>query len=97
MENLNFIDPLLHGIIPDELEKNSINISTKQLVCAGIGTLIAGAVLKKAGHQKTAALVSGFALPLFASALYKKFGSRNNDKSQSDDYSFYDYDERGHA
>ncbi|MDR7211571.1 PrgI family protein [Flavobacterium piscis] len=75
MENLNFINPLLHGIIPEELEQKASNISTKQLVCAGVGTLIAGIVLKKAGHNKAGALIGGLALPILASALYKKFGS----------------------
>jgi hypothetical protein len=79
MENLNFINPLLHGIIPDD---KGLKISAKHLVCAGIATLVAGAVLKKAGHNKTAALVGSIALPLLASACYKKFATSS--KSNTD-------------
>jgi hypothetical protein len=68
MENLNFIDPLLHGITPNPASK----LSVKNLVCAGISSLVIGAVLKKVGHNKTAAIVGGLALPLLASACYKQ-------------------------
>jgi hypothetical protein len=81
MENLNFIDPLLHGIVPDTIQKSTLNLSVKQMVLAGVGTLVAGAVLKKAGHSKTGALVGSFALPILASALYKKFADRPKDES----------------
>ena len=94
MENLNFINPLLHGIIPEELEKKALNISTKQLVLAGVSTLIAGALVKKAGHAKTAALISGLALPIFASALYKKIGAS---ESKTDDSQAIYESEAGHA
>jgi len=83
MENLNFINPLLHGIIPEELEQKALNFSTKQLVCAGVGTLIAGAVLKKAGHQKTGALIAGLALPILATAVYKKIQKKSEEKANS--------------
>jgi uncharacterized membrane protein YebE (DUF533 family) len=71
MENLNFIDPLLHGITPQTLSNK--NLSVKQLACAGVGALLAAAVLKKTGHPKVGAVVGGLALPLLASAGYKKF------------------------
>lgn len=80
MENLNFINPLLHGIIPEELEQKALQLSTKHLVCAGVGTLIAGAVLKKAGHQKTGAMVAGLALPILATAIYKKIKKSSDEK-----------------
>ncbi|WP_281232960.1 PrgI family protein [Flavobacterium gelatinilyticum] len=70
MENLNFIDPLLHGIKP--IEKNTANLTVKQLTCAGLGSLVIGAVLKKAGHAKTGAIVGSLALPLLSAAVYKK-------------------------
>lgn len=71
MENLKFIDPLLHGIKP--LENNTSKLSVKQLACAGISSLLLGAVLTKTGHNKTAAVVGSLALPLLSAALYKKF------------------------
>ncbi|WKL48630.1 PrgI family protein [Flavobacterium pectinovorum] len=83
MENLNFINPLLHGIIPEELENKALSFSTKQLVCAGVGTLIAGAVLKKAGHQKTGAMIAGLALPILATAIYKKIKKSSDEKAAS--------------
>ena len=55
MENLQFIDPLLHGIVP---ESKPLNLSVKQMVCAGVGALLASAVLKKTGHAKASALGS---------------------------------------
>jgi len=70
MENLQFIDPLLNGIKP--LEKNTANLSVKQLACAGFGSLLLGAVLKKTGHNKAAAIVGSLALPLLSAAVYKK-------------------------
>jgi hypothetical protein len=95
MENLKFIDPLLHGIIPEEIEQKVSAISTKQLVCAGIGTLIAGAVLKKAGHAKTAAVIGSIALPILASAIYKKFASTT--ESQNSDSNFESEFQAGNA
>lgn len=95
MENLNFINPLLHGIVPEELEQKALNLSVKQLVCAGVGTLIAGAVLKKAGHGKTGALIGGLALPILASALYKKYGQ--SCESKKEDLSSQLESETGHA
>jgi len=83
MENLNFINPLLHGIIPDQLEQKASTLSTKQLVCAGVGTLIAGAVLKKAGHQKTGAMIAGLALPILATAVYKKIQRKSEEKANT--------------
>lgn len=70
MENLQFIDPLLHGIKP--IEKNTANLTVKQLACAGLGSLLLGAVLKKTGHNKAAAVVGSLALPLLSAAVYKK-------------------------
>ncbi|WP_456312531.1 hypothetical protein [Pseudomonas shirazensis] len=84
MENLNFINPLLHGIIPEELEKKALNISNKQLVCAGVGTLLVGAALKKTGHKKAGAIIAGFALPILASAIYRKVQRKiSESKSES--------------
>ncbi|KUJ60833.1 hypothetical protein AR687_15605 [Flavobacteriaceae bacterium CRH] len=87
MENLNFINPLLHGIIPEELENKALNISAKQLVVAGVGTLIAGAVLKKTGHKKAGAVVAGLALPLLASAIYKKIQRKASEAKANADNS----------
>jgi len=89
MENLNFIDPLLHGITP---EKSKIpNLSTKQLLFAGVGSLIASAVLKKAGQNKTAAVVGSLALPLIASACYKQYSKVSKAKSEINDSSGIEY------
>ena len=74
MENLQFIDPLLHGIKP--LENNTKNLSVKQLACAGFGSLLVGAVLKKTAHTKTAAIVGRLALPLLSAAVYKKIANK---------------------
>lgn len=87
MENLNFIDPLLHGITPNPASK----LSFKNLVCAGISTLVVGAVLKKAGHNKTAAVVGGLALPLLASACYKKLSKISKDKKAETESSGIEY------
>lgn len=69
MDNLNFINPLLHGIVP---ENDTSKISAKHLAVAGVSSLLIGAVLQKAGHKKTGAVVASLALPLLTSALYKK-------------------------
>lgn len=74
MENLKFIDPLLHGIKP--IENETKNLSVKQLACAGFGSLLIGAVLKKTGHTKTAAVVGSLALPLLSAAVYKKIANK---------------------
>ena len=87
MENLNFIDPLLHGITPNPASK----LSVRNLVCAGISTLVVGAVLKKAGHNKTAAVVGGLALPLLASACYKKLSKISKDKKAETESSGIEY------
>lgn len=76
MEDLNYIDPLLHGIKPEK----KLKISTTHLVCAGLSSLLIGAVLKKTGHNKTAALVGGLAVPLLASACYKKIAQNSKEK-----------------
>ncbi len=78
MDNLNFIDPLLHGITPES--KKSLNLSVKQMVFAGVGALVASAVLKKAGHPKAGAVVGSIALPILASACYKKFNEKAKEK-----------------
>ncbi|SEO65196.1 hypothetical protein SAMN05444671_0152 [Flavobacterium sp. CF108] len=70
MEKLQFIDPLLHGIKP--IKNNNNNLSVKQLAAAGIGSILIGAVLKKTGHNKAAAIVGSLALPLLSAAVYKK-------------------------
>ncbi|MBF4494142.1 MULTISPECIES: PrgI family protein [unclassified Flavobacterium] len=91
MENLNFIDPLLHGIVPEALENKTLNLSVKQLACAGVSTLVIGAVLKKAGQNKTGAFVASLALPLLASAFYKKYKNRISDTSQDIHHSGIEY------
>ncbi|MEN2398929.1 PrgI family protein [Flavobacterium sp. MC2016-06] len=73
MENLKFIDPLLVGIKPDTLQEKILNIPVKNLVIAGVGTLLAGAVLKKTGQNRTGSIIGSLALPLLAAACYKKF------------------------
>ena len=87
MENLNFIDPLLHGITPNPASK----LSVKNLVCAGLSTLVVSAVLKKAGHNKTAAVIGGLALPLLASACYKKISKISKDKKAETESSGIEY------
>ena len=87
MENLNFIDPLLHGITPNPASK----LSVKNLVCAGVGSIVVGAVLKKAGHNKTAAIVGGLALPLLASACYKHFEKSAKAKKEETESSGIEY------
>jgi len=87
MENLNFIDPLLHGITPNPASK----LSVKNLVCAGLSTLVVSAVLKKAGHNKTAAVIGGLALPLLASACYKKLSKISKDKKAETESSGIEY------
>ncbi|TDW47948.1 hypothetical protein EV144_104234 [Flavobacterium sp. 270] len=81
MENLNFIDPLLHGIVPQGLEQSTTKLSVKQMVLAGVGSLVAGAILKKTGHHITGAIVGSLALPILATACYKKFGNKPKDES----------------
>jgi len=88
MENLNFIDPLLHGIKP---ESKPLNLSVKQMVCAGVGVLLASAVLKKTGHKKASALVGGLALPILASACYKKYSQVSKDKIDAKSSSGIEY------
>ncbi|KAF2507272.1 PrgI family protein [Flavobacterium foetidum] len=89
MENLNFIDPLLHGINP--INNNQLNLSAKQLACAGVGSLIAAAVLKKTGHTKSSAFVGSLALPLLASALYKKYAANAKEKRDANSTSGIEY------
>jgi uncharacterized protein YsxB (DUF464 family) len=87
MENLNFIDPLLHGITPNPASK----LSVKNLVCAGISSIVIGAVLKKTGHNKAAAIVGGLAIPLLASACYKKLSKISKDKKAETESSGIEY------
>lgn len=82
MENLNFIDPLLHGITPETIESKIPNVSIKQLACAGVGSLLIGAVLKKAGQNKAGAIVGSLALPLLASAFYKQISKTSKEKRE---------------
>lgn len=72
MENLNFIDPLLHGITPEETNNLVPNLSAKHLLCAGLSSLLVGAVLKKTGQNTAASIIGGLAVPLLASACYKQ-------------------------
>ena len=88
MENLNFIDPLLHGITP---QNKPINLSVKQMVCAGVGALIVSAVLKKTGHTKASAVVGSVALPILASACYKKYAQVTKEKSDAKSSSGIEY------
>ncbi|EJG00151.1 MULTISPECIES: PrgI family protein [unclassified Flavobacterium] len=88
MENLNFIDPLLHGIKP---ESKPLNLSVKQMVCAGVGALLASAVLKKTGHPKASAVVGSLALPILASACYKKYSQVSKDKIDAKSSSGIEY------
>lgn len=87
MENLNFIDPLLHGITPNPASK----LSVKNLVCAGISSIVIGAILKKTGHNKAAAVVGGLAVPLLASACYKKLSKISKDKKAETESSGIEY------
>jgi hypothetical protein len=91
MENLNYIDPLLHGITPEKNNNIIPNPSAKQLLFAGVGSLIAGALLKKAGQNKTAAVVGGLALPLIATACYKQYSKICKEKSELNDSSGIEY------
>ncbi|RED22559.1 hypothetical protein BD847_3189 [Flavobacterium cutihirudinis] len=89
MEDLKFIDPLLHGIKP---ETNTLsNISVKHLVCAGLGSLLAGAVLKKTGHTTSAAIVGSLAVPLLTTACYKQIAKSYKAKKESNDSSGIEY------
>jgi hypothetical protein len=87
MENLNFIDPLLHGITPNPASKLSI----KNLACAGLSALLVGAVLKKTGHNKTAAVIGSLALPLLTSACYKQISKSYKAKKEKTDSSGIEY------
>ncbi|MEO8533233.1 MAG: PrgI family protein [Flavobacterium sp.] len=71
----NFINPLLLGNTA-LLDTTTSKISAKQLILAGVGSLLIGAALKKTGHAKTGALVASLALPLLTSACYKKYKSK---------------------
>lgn len=87
MENLNFIDPLLHGITPKPASK----LTVKNLVVAGIGSLLVGAVLKKTGQNKTAAVVGSLAVPLLATACYKQISKKSKEKREMNDSSGIEY------
>ena len=87
MENLNFIDPLLHGITPNPASK----LSVKNLICAGVTSLVVSAILKKAGQKKTAAVVGSIALPLLASACYKKLSKISKEKKAETESSGIEY------
>ncbi|MDA6070150.1 PrgI family protein [Flavobacterium sp. AC] len=91
MENLNFIDPLLHGITPEKTSNAIPNLSAKQLVCAGVSSLLIGAVLKKVGQNNAAAVIGGLALPLLASACYKQFTKVAKAKREINDSSGIEY------
>ncbi|MFC4390851.1 MULTISPECIES: PrgI family protein [Flavobacterium] len=89
MDNLNFIDPLLHGITPEP--SKSLNLSVKQMVFAGVGALVASAVLKKTGHPKASAVVGSIALPILASACYKKYNEITKEKIDAKSSSGIEY------
>lgn len=89
MDNLNFIDPLLHGITPEA--GKSLNLSVKQMVFAGVGALVASAVLKKTGHTKASAVVGSIALPILASACYKKYSQVSKEKIDAKSSSGIEY------
>ncbi|MBS7254222.1 PrgI family protein [Flavobacterium branchiicola] len=90
MEDLKFIDPLLHGITPSNT--NSLaNVSVKHLVCAGLGSLLAGAILKKTGHNTSAAIVGSLALPLLTTACYKQIAKSSKAKKERNDSSGIEY------
>ncbi|KQB40033.1 hypothetical protein [Flavobacterium aquidurense] len=91
MENLNFIDPLLHGITPETVGNKIPNLSVKHLLCAGVGSIIVGAALKKAGQNKAGAIVGSLALPLLASAFYKQISKKNKEKRESNESSGIEY------
>lgn len=78
MENLNFIDPLLHGITPNPTNK----LSVKHLVAAGLGSLLVSAVLKKTGHTKSAAVAGSIAIPLLATACFKQIAKTKKEKRE---------------
>jgi hypothetical protein len=88
MENLNFIDPLLHGITPNPTTNK---LSIKQLVIAGVGSLVVSAVLKKAGHTKCAAVAGSVALPLLATACYKQISKTTKEKREENVSSGIEY------
>lgn len=89
MEDLKFIDPLLHGITP---QNNALsNVSVKHLLCAGLGSLLLGAVLKKTGHTTGAAIVGSLAVPLLTTAAYKQISKSNKAKKDSNDSSGIEY------
>ncbi|WP_166924053.1 PrgI family protein [Flavobacterium poyangense] len=73
-----FINPLLPENTP-LLESNPSKISAKQLIFAGLGAVLAGAVLKKTGHDKAGAFVAGLALPILTTACYKKFREKKSE------------------
>ncbi|MRX69512.1 hypothetical protein SAMN06265349_106215 [Flavobacterium resistens] len=87
MENLKFIDPLLHGITPNPASK----LSVKNLVGAGIGALLVGAILKKTGHNKSAAVVGSLALPLLTTACYKQISKSYKAKKELTESSGIEY------
>ncbi len=89
MDNLNFIDPLLHGITPETTK--SLNLSVKQMVFAGVGALVASAVLKKTGHPKASAVVGSIALPILASACFKKYNAVTKEKIDAKSSSGIEY------
>lgn len=91
MEKLNFIDPLLHGIKPEKKDYKDYRPSVKHLVFAGLGSLLAGAVLKKAGQNKTAAVVGSLAVPFLAAACYKKITETSKEKREKTDSSGIEY------
>lgn len=74
----NFINPLLAANTP-LLEDNTSKISVKQLICAGVGSLLVGAALKKTGHDKAGAFIAGLAIPILTSACYKKIKEKKSE------------------
>ena len=91
MENLNFINPLLHGIIPEELEKKSI-----KPFCQTFGLRRSRNIncrsCAETGHQKAGAMVAGLALPILATAIYKKIQRKADEKKANANAANFDAD-----
>lgn len=91
MEKLKFIDPLLHGITPEKNGNKVPNLSVKNLVCAGVSSILVGAVLKNVGNNKAGAIVGSLALPLLATACYKHFAKSAKEKREINESSGIEY------
>ncbi|MNU09013.1 hypothetical protein D3C72_2553360 [compost metagenome] len=61
------------------------------MVCVGLGALLASAVLKKTGHPKASAVIGSVALPILASACYKKYSQVTKEKNDAQASSGIEY------